>query len=60
MAYASLAGAQLRMRRDAVRSPVTETYRTTDGRFVPLMMIDEARYWDRACRAVGLDDLVAA
>ena len=58
MAYASLAGAQLPAPADAARSPVTQTYRTADGRFVTLMMIDEARYWGQACRAVGLEELI--
>ena len=41
-----------------MRSPVTQTYRTADARFVSLMMIDEARYWAQACRALGVDDLI--
>jgi crotonobetainyl-CoA:carnitine CoA-transferase CaiB-like acyl-CoA transferase len=58
MAYASLSGEQLPMPADAPRSPVTQTYRTADRRFVSLMMIDEARYWSQACRALGVDDLI--
>lgn len=58
MGYASMAGEQLPMAGGAPRSPVTYTYRTVDGRFVSLMMLDEDRYWDQACRAVGLDELI--
>jgi crotonobetainyl-CoA:carnitine CoA-transferase CaiB-like acyl-CoA transferase len=58
MAYASLADAQLPMSSNSVRSPMTQTYRTADHRFVTLMMIDENRYWSQGCRALGLDDLI--
>jgi crotonobetainyl-CoA:carnitine CoA-transferase CaiB-like acyl-CoA transferase len=60
LAYSSLSGNQMRMRPRGVGSPVTQTYRTADGRFVTLMMIEEQRYWAQACRALGLDDLVAS
>jgi crotonobetainyl-CoA:carnitine CoA-transferase CaiB-like acyl-CoA transferase len=58
MAYASLGGTTLPMPSAAVRSPVTQTYRTADSRFVTLMMIDEGRYWSQACRALGVEDLI--
>jgi crotonobetainyl-CoA:carnitine CoA-transferase CaiB-like acyl-CoA transferase len=58
MAYASLGGTTLPMSSGAVRSPFTQTYRTADGRFVTLMMIDESRYWAQACRALGVEDLI--
>lgn len=57
LAYASMAGRQLPLGEDP-RSPLTRQYKTADGRFVSLMMIDEGRYWAQACRALGLDDLV--
>jgi crotonobetainyl-CoA:carnitine CoA-transferase CaiB-like acyl-CoA transferase len=60
MAYASLSGAQLPMPVDQVRSPMMQTYKTADDRFVTLMMIDEARYWDQGCRALGLDDAITS
>jgi crotonobetainyl-CoA:carnitine CoA-transferase CaiB-like acyl-CoA transferase len=61
MAYASLSGEELPANPSAVlRSPMTETYRSADGRFVTLMMIDEARYWDQACRALGVEDLTTS
>lgn len=57
LAYAAIAGEQMPAPVDAPRSPITQTYRTVDARFVTLMMIDEGRYWDQACRAVGLEEL---
>jgi crotonobetainyl-CoA:carnitine CoA-transferase CaiB-like acyl-CoA transferase len=61
MAYASVAGAQMpQPGTSAPRSPLTHMYRTADGRFVGLMMLDDDRYWAPTCRALGLDELVAA
>lgn len=57
LAYASIAGRQLPVG-DGPRSPLTHQYKTADGRFVSLMMIDEARYWPAACRALGVEDLI--
>lgn len=56
-AYSSLTGEVLPGASNA-RSPLTRFYKTADGRFVMLMMIDEDRYWDQACRALGLDELI--
>lgn len=58
LAYSSLTGQQLTARPAGTGTTLTQTYRTADGRFVSLMMIDEQRYWAQACRALGLDDLV--
>ncbi len=58
LAYTTLAGEQMPMAADEQVSPLVRQYRTVDGRWVSLMMIDEARYWEQACRALGLDDLV--
>jgi len=55
LAYTSLTGEQLNL--DTIRSPLTLTYRTADGYFVMLMMINEARYWDTATEALGLSEL---
>jgi crotonobetainyl-CoA:carnitine CoA-transferase CaiB-like acyl-CoA transferase len=55
LAYTSLTGEQLNL--DTIRSPLTQTYRTADGYFVMLMMINEARYWDTATEALDLADL---
>lgn len=57
LAYASLTGEQLQMRPEAERSPLMRPYRTSDGRWISLMMIDETRYWAQACRALGLEQL---
>lgn len=58
LAYASLVGAQMPMAAESARSPLVLSYKTSDGRWVSLMMIDEGRYWKQACLALGLDDLV--
>src|SRR6201994_4119637 len=42
---------------DPVRSPLTQAYRTADGYFCLLMMINETRYWDTATEALGLAEL---
>jgi crotonobetainyl-CoA:carnitine CoA-transferase CaiB-like acyl-CoA transferase len=55
LAYTSLTGEQLST--DTIRSPLTQTYRTADGYFCMLMMINEARYWDTATEALGLAEL---
>ncbi|HEY1698163.1 MAG TPA: CoA transferase [Trebonia sp.] len=55
LAYTSLTGEQLPI--DTVRSPLTRTYRTADGYFAMLMMINEARYWDAATEALGLAEV---
>jgi len=55
LAYTSLTGGQLST--DTIRSPLTQTYRTADGYFCMLMMINEARYWDTATEALGLAEL---
>jgi crotonobetainyl-CoA:carnitine CoA-transferase CaiB-like acyl-CoA transferase len=60
LAYASMTGAVAPMPPDDVRSPLTRQYRTEDGRWVTLMMIDDVRYWAQACEALGLRDLVDA
>lgn len=60
LAYASLTGSQLPLPEEAQRGPLTRPYKTADGRWLSLMMIDEARYWAPACRALGLDDLIDA
>jgi crotonobetainyl-CoA:carnitine CoA-transferase CaiB-like acyl-CoA transferase len=39
-------------------NPLTSTYRTADGRFIQLMMLQGDRYWPDLCRALGREDLV--
>jgi crotonobetainyl-CoA:carnitine CoA-transferase CaiB-like acyl-CoA transferase len=60
LAYASMTGTEP-PRRTSVpgdRSPLGWTYRTGDRRWLMLMMLDEARYWEPTCRALGLTDLM--
>jgi crotonobetainyl-CoA:carnitine CoA-transferase CaiB-like acyl-CoA transferase len=38
--------------------PLGWRYMTADGRMLALSMTNEARYWARACRALGLGDLI--
>jgi crotonobetainyl-CoA:carnitine CoA-transferase CaiB-like acyl-CoA transferase len=33
-------------------------YRTRDGRFIQLMLLDPDRYWEPLCRRIGADDLL--
>ncbi|MEW1931360.1 CoA transferase [Rhodococcus sp. NPDC079359] len=58
MAYASLTGEQLPKAPLSDMAPLIRQYRSADERWVALMMIDEARYWEPALKALGLDALV--
>jgi len=58
VAYASMTGEQMVLTNGS-RSPITRTYRTSDGYFVMLMMINEDRYWDAATTALGMTDIGA-
>ncbi|MCJ0949792.1 CoA transferase (plasmid) [Rhodococcus erythropolis] len=60
MAYASLTGEQLPKAPLKDMAPLIRQYRSADDRWVALMMIDEARYWEPALVALGLDALVDA
>jgi len=40
-------------------NPLTSTYRTADGRFIQLMMLQGDRYWADLCHALDRGDLVA-
>lgn len=44
--------------RSATPNPLTSTVRTSDGRFIQLMLLQGDRYWPDLCRALGRDDLV--
>jgi crotonobetainyl-CoA:carnitine CoA-transferase CaiB-like acyl-CoA transferase len=62
---ASLVGANLAGRdelphrdRTALHNPLGNTYRTADGRFVVLSMLQADRHWGPLCRALGREDLV--
>ncbi len=38
-------------------NPLVGNYRTSDGRYIILMMLQADRYWDEFCRCVGRPDL---
>jgi crotonobetainyl-CoA:carnitine CoA-transferase CaiB-like acyl-CoA transferase len=60
LAYASVAGTEAPRHTSAPgdRSPLGWTYRTGDRRWLMLMMLDEARYWEPTCRALGLVEMI--
>jgi crotonobetainyl-CoA:carnitine CoA-transferase CaiB-like acyl-CoA transferase len=39
-------------------NPVIGTFRTSDGRFINLTMLQPGRYWADVCRHIGRDDLI--
>jgi crotonobetainyl-CoA:carnitine CoA-transferase CaiB-like acyl-CoA transferase len=39
-------------------NPLSNAYRTSDGRFVALSMLQADRYWPRFCEVIGRPDLV--
>ncbi|TGD71283.1 CoA transferase [Mangrovimicrobium sediminis] len=45
--------------RTATPNPLTSVYRTADGRFIQLMMLQGDRYWADLCRVLEREDLVA-
>ncbi len=45
--------------RKRIHSPLACTYRTSDGRFLILMMLQSQRYWAGLCEAIGLPELVS-
>ncbi|MFN3472607.1 MAG: CaiB/BaiF CoA transferase family protein [Blastomonas sp.] len=44
--------------RSMMPNPLVNSYRTSDGRFVTLSMLQGQRYWPGFCRAVGRPDLI--
>jgi crotonobetainyl-CoA:carnitine CoA-transferase CaiB-like acyl-CoA transferase len=60
LAYSSMAHTELELVVDpnAVISPLRSVYKTSDERFVNLMMLVEDNYWAQACRAVELPELI--
>lgn len=44
--------------RSMMPNPLVNSYRTKDGRFITLSMLQGQRYWPGFCRAVGRPDLV--
>jgi crotonobetainyl-CoA:carnitine CoA-transferase CaiB-like acyl-CoA transferase len=45
--------------RKATWNPLSGTYRTRDGRFIILVMLDADRYWADFCQVVGRPELIA-
>ncbi len=62
VAYASIAGTDAPQGEPdpLARTPLVGQHRTADGRWLSLGMIDEARYWKPACRALGIEHLIDA
>jgi crotonobetainyl-CoA:carnitine CoA-transferase CaiB-like acyl-CoA transferase len=44
--------------RKATWNPLTGTYRTRDGRFIGLVMLDADKYWADFCTVVGRPDMI--
>jgi crotonobetainyl-CoA:carnitine CoA-transferase CaiB-like acyl-CoA transferase len=44
--------------RKATWNPLSGTYRTRDGRFIILVMLDADRYWADFCRVIGRPELI--
>jgi crotonobetainyl-CoA:carnitine CoA-transferase CaiB-like acyl-CoA transferase len=60
MAYSSITGHEM-PRVDlskGVMTPLVGVHRTMDSRWLMLSMLDEARYWDPTCRALGMPELI--
>jgi crotonobetainyl-CoA:carnitine CoA-transferase CaiB-like acyl-CoA transferase len=55
LAYASLAGQELTMTGREPMSPLMRQYKTADGYWIALMMIDEGRYWTPLIEALDID-----
>ncbi len=45
--------------RKATWNPLSGTYRTRDGRFIILVMLDADRYWADFCKVIGRPELIA-
>jgi crotonobetainyl-CoA:carnitine CoA-transferase CaiB-like acyl-CoA transferase len=56
LAYSSLTAETLPMPTPDMMSPLIRQYRTSDGHWISLMMIDEARYWTPLCAALELHE----
>jgi crotonobetainyl-CoA:carnitine CoA-transferase CaiB-like acyl-CoA transferase len=44
-------------RHGEVGNPLVQPYRTRDGRFISLVMIDADRHWSNLCQVLGVPDL---
>lgn len=49
---------KVQRRTQAPGNPLTGAYRTSDGRFVQLSMLQPTRYWPEFCRLMGLDEYI--
>jgi crotonobetainyl-CoA:carnitine CoA-transferase CaiB-like acyl-CoA transferase len=47
-----------KMSREAGANPLVATYRTSDGRYVALTMLQPDRFWPPLCEAIGRPDLI--
>jgi crotonobetainyl-CoA:carnitine CoA-transferase CaiB-like acyl-CoA transferase len=45
--------------RKATWNPLSGTYRTRDGRFIILVMLDADRYWADFCKVIGRPEIIA-
>ncbi|MFT4047534.1 MAG: CoA transferase [Solimonas sp.] len=45
--------------RKATWNPLSGTYRTRDGRFIVLVMLDADRYWADFCKVIGHPEMIA-
>ncbi|MCV7205087.1 CoA transferase [Mycolicibacterium peregrinum] len=50
---------KIERRTQAPGNPLTGAYRTSDGRFVQLSMLQPTRYWPEFCHLMGLDEYAA-
>lgn len=50
---------KIERRTQAPGNPLTGAYRTSDGRFVQLSMLQPTRYWPEFCTLMGLDQYAA-
>ena len=44
--------------RFAAANPISGTYKTRDGRFIMLVMLEADRYWPDLCRVIGRPELI--
>ncbi|ETB35548.1 CoA transferase [Mycobacterium avium subsp. hominissuis 10-5606] len=56
LAYSSLTAQKLPVPTPDMMTPLMRQYRTTDGHWIALMMIDEGRYWNPLCAALELNE----
>ena len=59
--HTKLSGGQIQTAPDrkALWNPLSATYRTRDGRFIVLVMLDADRYWADFCNAIGRPELIS-